>query len=45
MGNLFSFAVTGPIDKFATAGSAIIAENYVANSGAGSGGALITAID
>lgn len=41
IGNFFSFAVGCEIDTFG-AGEAIIAENYLMNSGAGSGGALIT---
>lgn len=43
IGNYFPFACGTPIDTFG-AGDVYIAENYKANTGAGSGGALITAI-
>lgn len=42
--NWFSFAVSKPFESFDTAGTLWIAENYKANTGAGSGGALVTAI-
>lgn len=42
--NWFSFAVGTPFESFDTAGTLFIAENYKANSGAGSGGAAVTAI-
>jgi hypothetical protein len=42
--NYFGFSVTVSIDEFETAGTAVLAENYKGNTGAGSGGAIVTAI-